>query len=173
MSNNFSQINGLVNLSGSLNLTGSLNINGTSYTAATSGTSGTSGSSGTSPANVLLKTAGTWTIPTGSSIQNITVDANQSYSMWVNGNIPNGIITWVATVIIANTNVPVVGNQYGWYYSAGNALVWTSLPGQIVGTEGGISTATYATTTSNVFSFGITNNSGASQIINYGYIKLS
>jgi hypothetical protein len=92
--------------------------------------------------------------------------------MWVNGNIPNGIVTWNATVSTSNTNVPVVGVQYGWYYAAGNALVLTSMPNQIVGTAGSISTATVATISSNVFTFGITNNSGSSQVINWGYTTL-
>jgi len=94
--------------------------------------------------------------------------------MWVNGNIPNGIVTWNATVTLSNTNVPVVGAQYGWYYTAGNALVLTSIPDQIIGTNGSIvSTPTsYAPNTSNVFKFGITNNSGTNQIVNYSYIKL-
>ena len=66
----------------------------------------------------------------------------------------------------------VVGSSYGWYYAAGNALVLTSIPNQVVGTENNISTAVVATTTANVFTFGITNNSGSSQVVNYGYTKL-
>ena len=95
--------------------------------------------------------------------------------MWVNGNIPNGIITWNATVTTANTNVPAVGSQYGWYYTPGNALVLTTIPDQIIGTNGSIANipTSYAPNTSNVFKFGITNNSGTTQTINYGYIKLS
>ncbi len=123
--------------------------------------------------NALEKVTGSWTVPAGSSVQSFTVDANESYMMWVNGNIPNGIIIWNANVSLSNTNVAAVGNQYGWYYAAGNALVLTSMPNQIVGTSGSIITTDPGTTTSNVFSFGITNNSGASQTINYGYIKLS
>jgi hypothetical protein len=121
------------------------------------------------------KTIGTWTIPNGASTQSFTVDPNSSYTMWVNGNIPNGIITWNATATISNTNVPVLGAQYGWYYTAGNALVLTTMPDQFVGTNGTISTSpgSYAPNTSNVFKFGITNNSGTTQSINYGYIKLS
>jgi hypothetical protein len=46
------------------------------------------------------------------------------------------------------------------------------MPAQIVGTAGVISTATVATTSSNVFTFGITNNSGSSQVINWGYTTL-
>jgi hypothetical protein len=68
--------------------------------------------------------------------------------------------------------VPVTGFQYGWYYAGGNALVLTSMPNQIVGTAGGISTAVVATTTSNVFTFGITNNSGTAQVISWGYTRI-
>jgi hypothetical protein len=92
--------------------------------------------------------------------------------MWVNGNIPNGIVVWNATLVLSNTNVPVIGTQYGWYYADGNALVLNSIPNQIIGTAGSISSATIATTTSNVFTFGITNNSGSSQIVNWGYVKI-
>jgi len=125
--------------------------------------------------NVLTKTTGTWTLPTGASTQSFTVESGHSYSMWVNGNIPNGIITWNATVTTSNSNVPAVGSQYGWYYTPGNALVLTAMPGQIIGTHGSIlnTPTSYAPNTSNVFSFGITNNSGTSQTISYGYIKLS
>ena len=92
--------------------------------------------------------------------------------MWVNGNVPNGIVTYTATVVVTNNNVPVVGSSYGWYYVAGNALVLTAIPTQIVGTVNGISTATVSTTTADRFDFGITNNSGTSQVVNYGYISL-
>jgi hypothetical protein len=121
------------------------------------------------------KTIGTWTLPTGASTQSFTVDAGGSYTMWVSGNIPNGIISWNATVTTSNTNVPVIGSQFGWYYVDGNALVLTSIPDQIIGTNGGIisSPSSYPPNTSNVFKFGITNNSGTTQTINYGYIKLS
>ena len=148
---------------------------GSSGTSGISGTSGTSGSSGTSPTNATLKTTGSWTVPAGASTQSFTVESGASYTMWVNGNIPYGIITWNATVTTSNTNVPVVGSQYGWYYTTGNALVLTSMPDQIIGTSGSIATTptSYAPNTSNVFKFGITNNSGTSQTINYGYIKLS
>jgi hypothetical protein len=121
------------------------------------------------------KTTGAWSVPAGASTQSFTVEAGASYTMWVNGNIPNGIITWNATVTTSNTNVPVVGSQYGWYYTAGNALVLTAMPDQIIGTTNTLisSPTSYAPNTSNVFKFGITNNSGTTQTINYGYIKLS
>jgi hypothetical protein len=69
--------------------------------------------------------------------------------------------------------VPVIGYQVGWYYLAGNALVLTSMPSQIVGTLGSIITTMPAVTNSNTFTFGITNNSGTSQTVYYGYIKVS
>ena len=123
------------------------------------------------PASVN-KTSGSWTLSPGANTVSITVAPGGNYQMWVNGNIPNGIVTWNATVSTSNTNVPVVGSQYGWYYAAGNALVLTSMPNQIVGTAGSISTATTATTTSNVFTFGIRNNSVSTQTVYWGYTTL-
>jgi hypothetical protein len=93
--------------------------------------------------------------------------------MWVNGNIPNGIVNWNATVSLSNPNVAVIGVQYAWYYLAGNALVLTSIPNQIIGTPGTIITTEPVVSNSNTFRFGITNNSGTSQVINYGYLKIS
>ena len=93
--------------------------------------------------------------------------------MWVNGNIPNGIVNWNATVTLSNSNVPVIGVQYGWYYLAGNELELTSIPSQIVGTAGSIATTAPAVANSNTFTFGITNNTVSSQTIYYGYIKVS
>ena len=116
---------------------------------------------------------GSWTLSTGANTVSFTVTAGQSYVMWVNGNIPNGIVNWNATVTLSNSNVPVIGVQYGWYYLAGNALVLTSIPSQIVGTAGTISTSAPAVSNSNTFTFGITNNSGTSQVIYYGYTKVS
>ena len=92
--------------------------------------------------------------------------------MWVNGNIPNGIVNWNATVTLSNSNVPVIGVQYGWYYIAGNIFVLTSIPSQIVGTAGSIITSAPEVTNSNTFTFGITNNSASSQIVYYGYTQI-
>ena len=116
---------------------------------------------------------GSWTLTTDANTVSFTVTAGQSYVMWVNGNIPNGIVNWNATVTLSNPNVPVIGVQYGWYYLAGNALALTSIPSQIVGTAGSISTSAPVVSNSNTFTFGITNNSGASQVVYYGYIKVS
>ena len=123
--------------------------------------------------NVVSPVSGSWTLSAGTNTVSFTVTAGQSYVMWVNGNIPNGIVNWNATVTLSNSNVPVIGVQYGWYYLAGNALELTSIPSQIVGTAGSISTSAPAVSNSNTFTFGITNNSGTSQIIYYGYIKIS
>jgi hypothetical protein len=116
---------------------------------------------------------GSWNLSTGANTVSFTVPAGQSYIMWVNGNIPSGIVKWNATVTLSNPNVPAIGVHYGWYYLAGNALVLTSIPDQIVGTAGSIITSSPVITNSNTFTFGITNNSGSSQIVYYGYIKVS
>ena len=118
-------------------------------------------------------TSGSWTLATGANTVSITVPLNGNYQMWVNGNIPNGIVEWNATVNVSNPNVPAIGSQYAWYYAAGNALVLTAIPDQILGTAGVISTSSsYVGTTANVFTFGITNNSTSSQVVNWGYVKL-
>jgi hypothetical protein len=123
--------------------------------------------------NAISPVTGSWTLSTGANTVSFTVPAGQSYVMWVNGNIPSGIVNWNATVTLSNTNVPVIGVQYGWYYLAGNALVLTSIPSQIVGTAGSIITSSPAVSNTNTFTFGITNNSGSSQVVYYGYVKVS
>jgi hypothetical protein len=116
---------------------------------------------------------GSWSLAAGGNTVSFTVTGGQSYVMWVNGNIPNGIVNWNATVTLSNTNVPAIGVQYGWYYIDGNALVLTSMPSHIVGAAGIISTASIPVSNSNTFTFGIDNNSGSSQIIYYGYTQVS
>ena len=116
---------------------------------------------------------GSWTLSTGANTVSFTVTPGQSYVMWVNGNIPSGIVNWNATVSLSNPNVAVIGVQYAWYYLAGNALVLTLIPSHIVGTAGSISTSAPAVLNSNTFTFGITNNSDSSQIVYYGYTKVS
>jgi len=123
--------------------------------------------------NAISPVTGSWTLSAGTNTVSFTVTAGESYVMWVNGNIPNGIVNWNATVTLSNSNVPVIGVQYGWYYLAGNALALTSIPSQIVGTAGTISTSAPAGSNTNTFTFGITNNSGTSQIVYYGYVKVS
>jgi hypothetical protein len=114
-----------------------------------------------------------WVLLPGSNTVSFTVPPGNSYIMWINGNITNGIIKWNATVTISNTNVPVIGNQYGWYYLIGNQLILDSIPSQIVGLEGSIITTDPNPIDSNIFTFGITNNTGVNQTIDYGYLKIS
>jgi hypothetical protein len=113
-----------------------------------------------------------WTVTAGVGTYSFTVPQNGNYVMWMRGNIPNGICVWNATVSITNNNVPVLGNQYGWYYAEGNQLVLTSIPSQIIGTSGSISTTSPGVINTNTFSFGITNNSDSSQTVHYGYTTI-
>jgi filamentous hemagglutinin len=123
--------------------------------------------------NVATKISSSWSLASGNNTVSISVPLNGTYAIWVNGNIPNGIITYTATAVVTNTNVPVLGEQYAWYYAVGNALVFTAIPDQFTGTVGSISNVnTYVGNTANVFTFGITNNSGANAVVNYGYTKL-
>lgn len=116
---------------------------------------------------------GFWTLAPGANTVSFTVDWNFTYTMWVRGNIPNGIAVWNAFVTVTNANVPVVGNHYAWNYVAGNQLLLTAIPTQIVGTAGSISTAAPSVgTTSNTFVFSITNNSDQEHNLYYGYNKV-
>jgi hypothetical protein len=154
-------------------ITGATGQVGATGTQGASGSTGLTGATGATPATAVLKTTGSWTVTAGAGTYSFTVPINGTYQLWVNGNIPNGIVAYNATVTVTNTNVPVVGNQYAWYYLAGNALVFTSIPSQVVGTNNTIITTLAGGTTSNVFTFGITNNSGTSQTVNYGYTTIS
>jgi len=128
---------------------------------------------GSTLSNVATKVTSSWTLASGNNTVSISVPGSGTYTIWINGNIPNGIVTYIATAVVTNTNVPVLGDQYGWYYEVGNALVLTSIPNQFVGTAGAISNVnTYLGNTANVFTFGITNNSGNAAVVNYGYTKL-
>ena len=124
--------------------------------------------------NALANTTGSWTVTTGASTYSFTVPSDGTYVMWVKGNIPNGIITWNATLSISNSNVPAIGTQYAWNYTGGGSpILLTTLPDQIRGTANTISTDnTYVGSTSNRFDFGISNSSGSSQTIYYGYTKI-
>lgn len=120
-----------------------------------------------------VKTTGTWTVTSGTNNYSFTVPANGAYQLWVRGNIPNGIISYIATVHVTNPNVPVLGTQRAWNYTgAGDPILLTSLPSQIIGTEGVISTGTISGTTNNIFVFGISNSSGSDQTVSWGYINL-
>ena len=127
----------------------------------------------TGPTGASYRTTGSWTLSTGANTVSFTVPANASYSLWVIGSIPNGIIAYTATVTVTNTNVPVVGTHYAWNYTGGGSpILFTSIPDQIVGTNNTIITTVVTTTTANRFDFGISNNSGSSQVVNYGYTTL-
>jgi hypothetical protein len=117
---------------------------------------------------------GSWTVTAGTNTYNFTVPSDGTYTMWVKGNIPNGIITWNATLSVTNSNVPAIGYQYAWNYTGGGSpILLTSIPDQIRGTAGTISTdATYVGSTSNRFDFTIANTSGASQTVYYGYTRV-
>jgi len=127
------------------------------------------------PVNAVTRFESFWTVPTGNSTQSFTVSPSETYYMWVDCNIPNGILTWNATATVTNTNVPVVGAQYAWVYSGGGTPIdFTSIPNQFVGTANTIirsSTAPSATT--NRFDFGINNTSGSALTVRYGWIAIS
>jgi hypothetical protein len=128
---------------------------------------------GATLSNVATQITGSWDVPVGNSTQSFTVNSG-TYSMWVDCNIPNGILVWNATATVTNTNVPVVGYQYAWVYNGGGTPVdFTSIPNQFVGTANTIvrsNTAPSATT--NRFDFGINNTSGGNVTVRYGYTKL-
>jgi hypothetical protein len=110
----------------------------------------------------------------GTNNYSFTVDINNTYNLWALANIPNGIIVYNATVSVSNTNVPVIGVQYAWNYSGGGSpLLFTTIPAQIIGTAGAISTASPAVASTNTFVFGIQNNTGSNVTVDYGYLKIS
>jgi hypothetical protein len=125
--------------------------------------------------NVVSPVSGSWTVTPGTNNYSFTVDISNTYNLWVLGNIPNGIIVYNATVSVSNTNVPVIGYQYAWNYTGGSSPIsFTSIPAQIIGTAGAISTASPTVGSStNTFVFGIQNNTASGVTVNYGYIKIS
>ena len=129
---------------------------------------------GSGLSNVAIKTTGSWTVTTGTGTYSFTVPPSGVYQLWVECNIPNGILAYNATATVTNTNVPVVGTQYAWVYTGGGTPIdFTSIPNQFVGTANTIvrsSTAPSATT--NRFDFGIDNTSGSSQTAYWGYIRI-
>jgi hypothetical protein len=122
----------------------------------------------------IAKTNGSWTVTTGTNTYNFTLPSEGTYTMWVKGNIPNGIILWNATVSVSNSNVPAIGSQYAWNYtSGGSPILITAIPNQIRGVAGTINTdTTYMGNTSNRFDFIIANTSDASVTVYYGYTKI-
>jgi hypothetical protein len=161
--------------SGTSGSSGTNGTSGSSGTNGTSGSSGTNGTSGTSGISGLSGNTGSWTVTPGTNNYSFTVDSSNTYNLWVQGNIPNGIIVYNATVSVSNLNVPVIGYQYAWNYTGGGSpILFTSIPVQIIGTAGAISTASPAVGTStNTFVFGIQNNTASGITVNYGYLKIS
>jgi hypothetical protein len=125
--------------------------------------------------NVVTKVSDSWTVTTGTNTYSFTVSTSGTYQLWVDCNIPNGILAWNATATITNSNVPVVGAQYAWVYDGGGTPIdFTSIPNQFVGTANTIvrsNTAPSATT--NRFDFGINNTSGGNVTVRYGWIAIS
>jgi hypothetical protein len=153
------------NVAGTLNVTGNANVGNIGATNFVGNGAALSG--------VAVRTTGTWTVATGTNTYSITVPANGAYQLWFIGSIPNGIISYQATVIVTNTNVPVLGTQRAWNYTGGGSpLILTTMPPQIVGVDGTISTTVVVTTTANRFDFVINNSSGSSQTVSWGYVTL-
>jgi hypothetical protein len=136
-------------------------------------TSGNFIGNGAALTGVAVRTTGTWTAATGTNTYSITVPINGNYQIWVRGNIPNGILVYQATVSVSNTNVGVLGTQRAWNYNgAGTPISIVTMPTQIIGAEGTISTTSVVTTTANRFDFVISNTSGSPQTIYWGYVTL-
>jgi hypothetical protein len=124
--------------------------------------------------NVVTKVSDSWIVTTGTNTYSFTVPEQGTYQLWVDCNIPNGILAYNATATVTNSNVPVVGAQYAWVYDGGGTPIdFTSIPNQFIGTANTIvrsNTAPSATT--NRFDFGINNTSGGNVTVRYGYIKI-
>ena len=131
--------------------------------------------SGSSLTGVALKTSGSWTVTTGTNTYSFTVPASGTYQLWVDCNIPNGILAWNATATVTNSNVPIVGAQYAWVYNGGGSPVdFTSIPNQFTGTSNTIVRSSVgASGTTNRFDFGINNTSGGNITVRYGWVAIS
>jgi len=128
--------------------------------------------SGSQLTDVAIKETGSWNVPNGTNYFTIGLSIG-TYLIWVNGNVPNGIITYNALVTITNTNVPVAGNYSSWVYNGGGTpLDFISLPDQIVGPNSIVRSSSYSGLNSNNFIFGIRNTTSTTYQVNYGYIKL-
>ena len=161
------------------NITGG-NISATNHTGTTVSVTGNITAAnffgnGNTLSNVATRFESSWTVPTGNSTQSFTVAASETYYLWVDCNIPNGILVWNATATVTNTNVPVVGAQYAWVYNGGGSPVdFTSIPDQFIGTANTIVRSNVApSSTTNRFDFGINNTSGGNITVRYGWVAIS
>jgi hypothetical protein len=129
---------------------------------------------GSGLSNVAIKTTGSWTVTTGTNTYSFTVPPSGVYQLWVECNIPNGILAYNAIATLTNTNVPVVGAQYAWVYTGGGTPIdFTSIPNQFTGTGNAIVRSSVApSATTNRFDFGINNTSGSSQTAQWGYVRI-
>jgi len=145
------------------------------FTAGNIQTAGYFVGNGTLLTGVAIKTTGSWTVPTGNSTQSFTVPTSGTYQLWVDCNIPNGILAWNAIATVTNSNVPVVGQQFAWVYNGGGTPIdFTSIPNQFVGTGNTIVRSSVSpSVTTNRFDFGINNTSGGNVTVSYGYVKIS
>jgi hypothetical protein len=127
--------------------------------------------------NPTVRGGGQVVVLPGNASFSFTLPINATYVAWVLINIPNGIVTWNATITVTNTNVPVSGIQSGWYYNIGGAetLQLTSIPAQIRGAFQGISSDinTGGVNPTNVFTFGVINRTGVNQFGTWGYTRVS
>jgi hypothetical protein len=157
------------------NITGVGNISAGNISATGNVTAANFFGNGNTLSNVATTFESTWTVPVGNSTQSFTVTASNTYSMWVDCNIPNGILAWNATATVTNTNVPVVGYQYAWVYDGGGTPIdFTSIPNQFIGTANTIvRNSTAPSSTTNRFDFGINNTSGNAVTIRYGWAQIS
>ena len=161
------------------NITGG-NISATNHTGTTVSVTGNITAAnffgnGNTLSNVATRFESSWTVPTGNSTQSFTVATSETYYLWVDCNISNGILVWNATATVTNTNVPVVGAQYAWVYSGGGLPVdFTSIPNQFIGTADTIVRSNVApSATTNRFDFGINNTSGGNITVRYGWVAIS
>ena len=130
---------------------------------------------GTVTASKFASYTSSWDLDPDANTVNFSVPGPGTYTLWVNGTCDDGIVSYTATVVVTNGNVPVLGSQYGWYYDTGNMLVLTAMPAQITGTAGQITTGGTSVGGGNnnyTFTFGITNNRLIPVTVNYGYTRL-
>lgn len=122
------------------------------------------------------RVTGTWTLNPGNNTRTFTLATGSVYQAWVFGNVPFGIALWNAIVNTENSNLPVLGTQYAWYYPSTvenpPRLILTSIPSQIVGTNGARLSGSVYSGNSTTYSFGIRNDGIVDYTVQWGYIKL-